>query len=99
MERPIDIGTTLNRAAKCPKCGKTMVQYSELCPHCGYDPKKSQVKNVRKEPIIIECPKCKTLNEPGSVTCKSCGINFVEYEQSKPLDMSVLTSAKKRKKT
>ncbi|HUT80886.1 MAG TPA: hypothetical protein VMZ29_06765 [Candidatus Bathyarchaeia archaeon] len=98
MERPIDIGVIINLAAKCPKCGTTMTKYVEICPHCGYDSNKSQVKNITKEPTTIECPKCKTLNEPGKVTCESCGVNFVALELEKPKDLSSLRTAEKRRK-
>ncbi len=98
MERPIDIGRTINRAAKCPKCGKTMIRYGNVCPHCGYDPNKPKINYDIKEPIEIECPNCRTLNEPGNVTCKSCGANFIALEAEKPMDLSSLHSAQKHRK-
>ena len=46
----------------------------------------------------IECPNCKTLNEPHSVVCISCGENIAASRQKQPRDFSVIRSAEKRRK-
>ncbi len=46
----------------------------------------------------IECPNCKTLNEPNSVLCVSCGENMLAIKQVKIKDYGFLHKAHKRRK-
>jgi hypothetical protein len=46
----------------------------------------------------IECPRCKTLNEPNSVLCASCGENMVALKETEIKDYSVLHQANKKRK-
>lgn len=46
----------------------------------------------------IECPKCKTLNEPNCVECISCGENMVALKQQEIKDYSVLRQVDKKRK-
>lgn len=46
----------------------------------------------------IECPNCKTLNEPNSVLCISCGENMVAFKKTEIKDYSVLHKADKKRK-
>ena len=92
-----DSGITSDKGKRCPKCGTIFEKGLKECPKCAKD---IQNKNLLRPTEIeeIECPKCKTMNEKGAVVCSSCGINFVEFDQNKPLDLDVLHKAKKKKK-
>ncbi|NHJ84878.1 MAG: hypothetical protein FK734_05420 [Asgard group archaeon] len=85
------------RFGRCPVCGKVMDRRKNICPHCNQDKRKAIKVGEYKEEKI-ECPNCKALNEPGNVTCSSCGINFVAYEMEKPDDFSGIQGARKRRK-
>ncbi len=85
------------QAEKCPHCGKLLRKGHKLCVNCRQDPRKALVTD-QTGGNKIACPKCKSLNEPNSVTCSSCGINFIQYEMSKPHDFSGMRGARKRSK-
>jgi len=55
---------------------------------------KSKVPEVKQ----IECPNCKTLNEPDIVVCISCGENIIAAKQKQLKDFSVLRTAKKKRR-
>ena len=46
----------------------------------------------------IECSNGKTLNEPNSVLCISCGENMVAFKETEIKDYSVLHKADKKRK-
>ena len=56
-----------------------------------------QEQTIPKEKLII-CPKCKTLNQPNSVLCISCGENMVALKQAKIKNYDFLHKARKRRK-
>lgn len=92
-----DSGITSKEGRRCPKCGTLLDKDVKECLKCA---KEIQKKNLLRQTEIeeIECPKCKTMNKKGAVTCSSCGINFIDFEQNKPLNLDVLHSANKKKK-
>ncbi|NHJ87237.1 MAG: hypothetical protein FK734_17370 [Asgard group archaeon] len=95
----IDSGVTSKEGRKCPKCGKLIPKSEKVCPSCAA--KEKQNVGLREKALTekdFECPKCKVINKAGEIICQSCGINFAEYEQNKPLDMSVLHQAEKKKR-
>ena len=55
-------------------------------------------KTALPEEKQIECPGCKTLNEPNSVVCISCGENMVVAKQKQIKDYSVIHKADKKRK-
>lgn len=93
----IDSGIASNEAIKCPKCGTLIQKDIKECPKCAL---KIQEKDLQRKDSkkAIECPNCKTMNAVGSVTCSSCGINFIDFIHKENPDMEVLHAAKKRKR-
>ena len=90
---------TKNVTGKCPHCGKPTKIGEKLCSYCKHDPNMAKLKDRDKvSNKQKECPNCKNLNEPSSVVCSSCGINFIQYEMSQPPDLSGLSSLRKRKR-
>ena len=86
----------ITKSVKCPHCGKLLRKGHKLCVNCRQDPRKALVTD-QTGGHKITCPKCKNLNEPSSVTCSSCGINFIQYEMSKSHDFSGMRGARKRR--
>ncbi len=82
----------------CPHCGKPLKIGEKLCSYCKNDPNMAKEKDRVVPMKEKDCPKCKNLNAFDSVICSSCGINFVQYEMSKPLDLSGMSSLRKRKR-
>ncbi|MHA1212458.1 MAG: double zinc ribbon domain-containing protein [Candidatus Heimdallarchaeota archaeon] len=90
------VGEEILQPKKCPHCGKLLMKGSSICAHCKRDSRKKLGTRIDSNQKI-ECPSCKAMNKPGSVLCSSCGINFIDYEMSKPLDFSGIRGARKRR--
>lgn len=87
-----------DKTGYCPHCGKPLKIGDKICSFCRKDPNMTlnpDKENMEKQK---ECPKCKSLNNPSSVVCSSCGINFIQYEMSQPMDLSGMSNLRKRKK-
>ena len=95
--RLIPLERGIIQAVKYPHCGKLLRKGHKLCVNCRQDPRKALVTDQTGGEKIA-CPKCKSLNEPNSVQCISCGENMVAIKQAKIKDYSVLHKAHKRRK-
>ena len=90
---------TKDVTGRCPHCGKPTKIGEKFCSHCRRDPNMAKLKDRDKTSSKQkECPKCKSLNEPSSVVCSSCGINFIQYEMSQKPDLSGMSALRKRKR-
>ncbi|MGC9780418.1 MAG: zinc ribbon domain-containing protein [Candidatus Heimdallarchaeota archaeon] len=94
----IDVRKTHRQGRKCSKCGTELGQNSNICPKCSHDVTKRVDIKIDKNETQVECPGCKALNKPGSVTCTSCGSNITELKMSKSIDLDILHITDKRKK-
>ncbi|MFW9924492.1 MAG: zinc ribbon domain-containing protein [Candidatus Thorarchaeota archaeon] len=87
-----------DKAGYCPHCGKPLKIGDKICSSCRKNPNVALNPDKVTEKKQKECPKCKSLNDPSSVVCSSCGINFTQYEMSQPLDLSGMSALRKRKR-
>ena len=73
--------------ARCADCGRMNPGDSHFCDACGKQLRPSAHADQQQSPVgtpppqsHVDCPRCSTVNEPGSVYCYSCGLPLDEAQ-------------------